>query len=497
MVGRLTGYAIDKNLIPADTDNTAVKNDTGSCFGSIMSKSMANQLKNSTKANAKNVNNSIINQTGKASDTKTQTVKTTDFADKTVSGKGKSGAVSNNSSGNKTSGAGSDSNVNNVADQDNDDAKETLSNRIKDYIKQQLDVTDDELDSAMQTLGLTYVDLFKADNVAKLVLELSGKNDLMSLITDDFQSAVLKNINNFMTKLSESYENINDNTNADLDASAFGADISDQGMEALADQTLADESGNITDDVKNNAADAVKNDITDQNAARNDAAADDNATQTLENILRQKIVTESGKDGASSNTGRQYGGNAQQNLSQQAAQDISQNLVQSLQQTFQSTAADMTDAQINTNNLIRQIVDTVKVMSSQTAQSMEIQLNPQSLGRLSINIIAKNGAITAQINVENEQVKKALESQMATLKENLEKQGIKVEAVEITFASHSFESDQSFAGNKPQENNAPKVSAKKINFAGINDDDADEISDADEKHSDIIANSNSSVEFTA
>ena len=47
--------------------------------------------------------------------------------------------------------------------------------------------------------------------------------------------------------------------------------------------------------------------------------------------------------------------------------------------------------------------------------------------------------ITAQLAVENETVKHALESQMVILRENMDAQGLKVDAVEVTIASHEFE----------------------------------------------------------
>ena len=92
-----------------------------------------------------------------------------------------------------------------------------------------------------------------------------------------------------------------------------------------------------------------------------------------------------------------------------------------------------------TSRIMEQVMDNVKVMSADGLSSMEMQLEPENLGKLNIHVVAKNGVVTAQITAQNEAVKNALESQVAVLKENLNKQEIKVEDVEVTVASHAFE----------------------------------------------------------
>ncbi len=92
-----------------------------------------------------------------------------------------------------------------------------------------------------------------------------------------------------------------------------------------------------------------------------------------------------------------------------------------------------------TSRIMEQVMDNVKVMSDGGLSSMEMQLEPENLGKLSIHVVAKNGVVTAQITAQNEAVKHVLESQVAVLKENLNKQEIKIEDVEVTVASHAFE----------------------------------------------------------
>lgn len=97
----------------------------------------------------------------------------------------------------------------------------------------------------------------------------------------------------------------------------------------------------------------------------------------------------------------------------------------------------------------------------------------------------------AHIVTENEQVKKALENQVNTLKETLENQGVKVESVEVTVQTHEFENNQQFNDERNSDNSS-KV-RKKIKLDDINFDEEEN----SQKEEQIVAHENSSVEYMA
>ena len=70
---------------------------------------------------------------------------------------------------------------------------------------------------------------------------------------------------------------------------------------------------------------------------------------------------------------------------------------------------------------------------------MELQLQPENLGKLNLVIASRDGIITAQFMAENDVVKSAIENQIVMLKDNFEQQGLKVEAVEVMVQTHGFE----------------------------------------------------------
>jgi flagellar hook-length control protein FliK len=68
-----------------------------------------------------------------------------------------------------------------------------------------------------------------------------------------------------------------------------------------------------------------------------------------------------------------------------------------------------------------------------------------------VQVVAKNGGITAQISAENENVRGIIENQLVTLKESLNEQGIKVDSVEVTVSNFGFEQNLNEQGEQSKE----------------------------------------------
>ena len=107
---------------------------------------------------------------------------------------------------------------------------------------------------------------------------------------------------------------------------------------------------------------------------------------------------------------------------------------------------------VNTQDVIDQIVESARVILTEDKTSMELQLNPQNLGKIILKVTEQEGAVTAKIMTQNAVVKEALEAQTVELRQNLEQAGVKVDAVEVTVASHEFEKnlEQNAEGEKQQ-----------------------------------------------
>ena len=149
----------------------------------------------------------------------------------------------------------------------------------------------------------------------------------------------------------------------------------------------------------------------------------------------------------------------------------------------------------DTDNIMRQVTDYVKVHISDDVTKMEIELHPASLGTVNMQINSQNGQITAHLTVQNELVKSVLETQMIKLQETFDEQGTKVSAIEVTVAEYSLNSQSD--NNYSEERNGRNYGSKKkgINLNEIGS--LDELDEEEQLEAKVMEMNGSSVNYTA
>lgn len=361
-------------------------------------------------------------------------------------------SAKNNTSEDKSSVTGSDKNadtssisdVNSKADnKDVTDTVKEVCEDIKDAIKEEFDVSDEDIKAAMELLGLTALDLLSTAKVAKLIEQLTG-TDALTLITNE---DMMQSFNNII--------NVVDEANADI-ADMLGVKTEEVGI--VLEQ--------------NDIAPVVNSEDTAKQADGKEADtknADDNINQTVDNqeslseVLAKKITTES--DGKAKNNMSES--NEANNKVTYA--DVADNMISNITDTF----ADIITEGVSTvkeADIVNQVIDSVKLMASRELTSMEVMLNPEHLGSVHITVTARNGIVSAQIAAQNEQVKTALENQMVTLREQFESQGLKVDAVEITVMAHSFEAGQNFGQSESERKQGESKVHRKLDLSSFDDE---------------------------
>lgn len=143
-------------------------------------------------------------------------------------------------------------------------------------------------------------------------------------------------------------------------------------------------------------------------------------------------------------------------------------------QNFRNTISEMSESAAtqgtakftseSTENILRQLADMVKIVKNENLTEMELQLHPASLGTVNVSLTTKGGVVTAQFTTQNEAVKTAIEAQVSQLQANLEEQGVKVEAVEVSVASHEMERNLDKDGRGEQQQ-AEQENAQRIQGA--------------------------------
>lgn len=164
-----------------------------------------------------------------------------------------------------------------------------------------------------------------------------------------------------------------------------------------------------------------------------------------------------------------------------------------VQQTYSTESVWDTDTQ----NIMRQIMDYMKVNLKAEMSTMEMQLHPASLGTLQVQVASKGGVLTANFITQNEAVKAALESQMVQLQEQFEEQGVKVAAIEVTVQTHQFEQnlEQGRRGGGQEQEPARKGRTRRID---LNDSiSMEEMEEEDALAKDIMIANGNTVDYTA
>lgn len=331
-----------------------------------------------------------------------------------------------------------------------------------------LNVPVEAVKESIENLNLDVTDVLDTKNIPLIVADVNNLSDVSEIMMDENLSEDVKEligeVNETLDGLAREIGSTVEELKADIDRFAgerMSTDYSNRSYNEseTVTETRIDSAANPTPVIevegKNNTGDDT------QGRAKSDGDSGNNNTlnfaQTV--IDNLKAVTEARVNENTSDFGRTI-----------SAQDIYEQVMSNLKLTMK---ADMTQ--------------------------MEMELHPASLGNVRVQVAAKDGVITASFTTENESVKAALETQVLTLKNQLEEQGIKVEAVEVTVGSHAFERNLSEngegSGNPEGENNKSKP--RSIDLSRLSEDDIESLGDEDRVTADMMAREGNTVNYLA
>ncbi|MBQ6734012.1 MAG: flagellar hook-length control protein FliK [Lachnospiraceae bacterium] len=102
--------------------------------------------------------------------------------------------------------------------------------------------------------------------------------------------------------------------------------------------------------------------------------------------------------------------------------------------------------------VVRQVLEFMRTQVTANTTELEMQLNPQSLGRVHVNLTAQDGGeMVARFTAQTDAARDALASQMPQLLQRFEEQGIRVSEVQVTVEQHAFDSNRDNMGREDQQ----------------------------------------------
>lgn len=361
-----------------------------------------------------------------------------------------------------------------------------MKDELISTVAEDLNVSEDDLITAMENLGMVWTDLLNQQNLADVAIELNVSADSTELLLNsDFQNALM-DVNQILTDAA---------VNLGMDVNEFTDIVAQMTLvepdEAAALNEVAGEALNSIVQTTEEAETA------DNGTVKADVVTKADAGQTKDNayVVNENAVKSVDDDMDAAGSSQDFAGNSDSDGKQ--ADTEGNNGILFAQDTDAKVMAELNADDVNadyrpymstdTTELINQIVDNIRLNVSQDTTSIEMQLNPENLGRVYVHLSAKEGTVNAQLTATNEVVKEALEAQIVTLKENLNQAGVKVDAVEITVSSHGFERNLEQDQSREEQEGEYQEAAAKQRRRNINMSSMDELAGVMTEEESLVA----------
>ena len=338
----------------------------------------------------------------------------------------------------------------NTEDKDLDDCIRAIEilNTLLQGIADILQVTTDQLQGCYEQLDIEPAEMFTVTSIQMTVVTFEGLSDTSDLLNNGDAFDLFNRINEFVRSVFEEagmdlpeFEEI---ITSDMFAEFVGP-VETGSAEEILQKFTFDENGKLI----------VNRDREDNTGIQNVNADEEPFTVevNVENTSRTENgqnETGAGNDSNSSLTGRSESSRSEKSTVRTTLSPA-ESFVAGLENAVRVTDINMPIQEgVTVRDIVYQVVEAIRVNISNESTSLEMNLNPENLGRVNLNIESRNGVMTAQITTENETARAALESQLQILKDNFEAQGVRVEAIEVTVSSFTF-SDSRNAQSEARE----------------------------------------------
>lgn len=346
---------------------------------------------------------------------------------------------------------------------------QTMVTEVKQNLLDLFAITEEELSSVMENLGISEQDLLNSQSITDLVMELSGAKSSMELLFNpeitEFLTETKENLGNLMEEAAKSGLNL-ENALAMQEKSVV------QKEDTLREESYVQEIAPIQEKVE------VVVDK-DRNVGKQDISTD-SAEQAVQTENKETVhTTASEKDN----------GKQEKNLSGEA-QNFSAQILSELEEAVGERLPE-----VDTQDVVYQVVEKIKLTVKADTSSFELQLNPEHLGKINLQVAAKNGVVTAQIATETIEAKEILEAQLSTLKEALNNQGVKVEAVEVSVGARSFDENLDGQANN-QNQDAGQGKQRRFRF-DLMDAEEGELTSAEQIAREIMMANGNRIDYSA
>lgn len=329
-----------------------------------------------------------------------------------------------------------------------------LVGNVMQLLMNELGLSVEEITNKLDSFGMECTDLLSKEGMKEFFLNLQNANPTDLLVNEDLQGQLQEVLSQLDEILVASDFSVTDN--ADLLDNPEVQTVVDNFTKALSDTLQGKEENGQKEALDVSKANTNEADVivtnnknsTEQGTSHN---GDTNASADGKEMPKTEILES--KSESTSKT----------------PNDFQNPILQAINEAMGTRVENVIpqEAVVSPREIINQIVEQIKVNMNQDNTTMQMNLYPEHLGKIQINIVSKDGIMTAKIVAETEAAKQAIEGGLTNLKESFEQQDLKVDAIEVMVSTTGFErSDEN--SNASQENSKAKRNHK-INLSELDD----------------------------
>ena len=286
-------------------------------------------------------------------------------------------------------------------------------NQVTETIKDMLGLSNEELQSFMEQMGITEVDLLNANTLQNLVLLVKEQEPVM-LLTD---AQLLVDVQNLAKQVESLLEQ---------------SGITREEISAFVEQTEFSTFVLETEEVLEQPEEVIKSSDLEVVSKTTEEMDTEATIEVKETTIEFPSVVDNGAKTAT---------NHQENKDASANQNpFADQFLQNLQQVAEgvSEVSENTQLASQIREIADQILEKIKITVTPEITSFDMVLTPAELGRVNLTIVEQDGVMKASFVTENELAKEAIESNLVQFKEMLNEQGLKVDSIEVTVGNFEF-----------------------------------------------------------
>ena len=340
-----------------------------------------------------------------------------------------------------------------------------------------LDVAEEQVAFAMQQAGLNPVDLLTEEGLTDLVMEVTGEDQTALLTDGDLYEKIqmlFEDAEGLKGELAEAFETtvegiedaiaITTETTRQLSQVVQGAEeTAPENTFAFAehkgDETVLLQNTRVQGRTEGAETEKEIPEETDFTVRGEKTVEAEHGAQTQNQANANAGNGESGSGTAQAAAKQTVQAGENHEAAQQTV-SATQNFMNAVSEAVnaQTVYGSGTPVPTEAENVLRQVLDQMRTTVREGMTEIDMHLNPQSLGRVNVNLQAMDGGeVVARFTAQTEAVREALASQMPQLLQRFEEQGIKVNEVQVALAQEGFNQSRDNEMRRGEQQNAQQA----------------------------------------